>query len=106
MIPHIEELLHITPFSPFTVRTSHGREYIVPTPDHAAVNPKGAYVVVFSDNDSHAGIAGLHVAAVVNQTLPCWTLDVGRSLLRHQCSRVGASLENVFGGEPEGAGED
>ena len=68
MIPRIKELLHTTPFSPFTVRTSDGREYIVPTRDHAAVNPKGTYVVLFSDDDSHADVAGLHVAAVVKQT--------------------------------------
>jgi hypothetical protein len=68
MIPRIKELLHSTPFSPFTVRTSDGREYTVPTPDHAAVNPKGTYVVVFSDNDTHANVAGLHVAAVVEQS--------------------------------------
>jgi hypothetical protein len=45
------------------VRTSDGREYNVPTPDHAAVNPKGTFVVVFSDNDSHTDVAGLHIAA-------------------------------------------
>ena len=68
MIPRIKELLQTTPFSPFTVRTSDGREYPVPTRDHAAVNPKGTYVVLFSDDDSHADVAGLHVAAVVKQT--------------------------------------
>jgi hypothetical protein len=60
--------LHSTPFSPFTVRTSDGREYTVPTPDHAAVNPKWTYVVVFSDHDTHANVAGLHVADVVKQS--------------------------------------
>jgi hypothetical protein len=68
MIPRIKELLHSTPFSPFTVRTSDGREYAVPTPDHAAVNPKGTYVVVFSDNETHANVAGLDVSAVVEQS--------------------------------------
>ena len=68
MIPRIKDLLRTTPFSPFTVRTSDGREYTVPTPDHAAVNPKGTYVVVFSDNDTHANVAGLHVSAVVEQS--------------------------------------
>lgn len=68
MIPRIKELLHTTPFSPFTVRTSDGCEYTVPTPDHAVVNPKGTYVVVFSDEDSHVDVAGLHVAAIVKHT--------------------------------------
>jgi hypothetical protein len=65
MIPRIKKLLHGTPFSPFTVRTSDGREYSVPTPDHAAVNPKGTYVVLFSDKETHANVAELHVVAVV-----------------------------------------
>jgi hypothetical protein len=68
MIPRIKELLHSTPFSPFTVQTSNGREYTVPTPDHAAVNPKGTYVVLFSDHDTDANVAELHVAAVVEQS--------------------------------------
>jgi hypothetical protein len=67
MILRIKELLYSTPFSPFTVRMSDGREYTVPMPDHAAVNPKGTYVVLFPDHDTHANVAGLHVAAVVEQ---------------------------------------
>ena len=65
MIPRIRELLHSTPFVPFTIRTSDGREYIVPTPDHAAINPKGSRVFVFGDDESTAEVAALHVATVV-----------------------------------------
>ncbi len=65
MIPRIRELLHAAPFQPFAIRTSDGREYTVPTADHAAVNPKGSRVIVFSDNDSQVEVAGLHVAAVL-----------------------------------------
>ena len=65
MIPRIRELLHTTPFVPFTIRTSAGREYIVPTADHAAINPKGSRVIVFSDDDSQAEVAALHVATVI-----------------------------------------
>jgi hypothetical protein len=50
------------------VRTSDGREYKVPTPDHAAVNPKGTYVVVFSDSETHANISGLQVATLIERT--------------------------------------
>ena len=67
MIPRIRELLHHTPFYPFTVRTSDGREYSVPTPDHAAISPKGSYCIVFNDDESSTKIAGLHVAAIVEQ---------------------------------------
>ena len=65
MIPRIRELLHATPFLPFTIRTSGGREYIVPTPDHAAINPKGSRVIVFADDDSQAEVSALHLATIV-----------------------------------------
>ena len=65
MIPRIRELLHSTPFVPFTIRTSDGREYTVPTADHAAINPKGSRVIVFADDDNQAEVAALHVATVV-----------------------------------------
>jgi hypothetical protein len=65
MIPRIRELLHSTPFIPFTIRTSDGREYTVPTADHAAINPRGSRVIVFADDDSQAEVAALHVATVV-----------------------------------------
>ena len=67
MIPRIRELLHSTPFIPFTIRTSDGREYVVPTPDHAAVHPKGSYFFVFGDDESTTRIAALHVAALVER---------------------------------------
>ena len=67
MIPRIRELLHSTPFVPFIVRTSDGREYVVPTPDHAAVHPKGGYFFVFNDDESSTRIAALHVASLVEQ---------------------------------------
>lgn len=65
MIPRIRELLHATPFTPFSIRTSDGREYIVPTADHAAINPKGSRVIVFADDDSQAELAALRVATVL-----------------------------------------
>jgi hypothetical protein len=67
VIRRIRELLHSTPFQPFLVRTSDGREYSVPTSDHAAIHPRGSYVVIFSDRDSHTDVAGLHVASVVKK---------------------------------------
>ena len=65
MIPRIRELLHSTPFIPFTIRTSDGREYTVPTADHAAINPKGSRVIVFTDDDRQAEVAALDVTTVV-----------------------------------------
>ncbi|MEY2585657.1 MAG: hypothetical protein QOD80_1683 [Verrucomicrobiota bacterium] len=65
MIPRIRELLHASPFIPFTIRTSDGREYMVPTSDHAAITPKGSRVIVFADDESQAEVAALQVATVV-----------------------------------------
>jgi hypothetical protein len=65
MIPRIRELLHTVPFQAFTIRTSDGREYSVPTADHAAVHPRGTYLLVFGDDESTAKISALHVAALV-----------------------------------------
>ena len=65
MTPRIRELLHAAPFHPFTIRTSDGREYVVPTADDAAVHPKATYVFVFLDNGGTVEVAGLHVASVV-----------------------------------------
>jgi hypothetical protein len=65
MIPRIRELLHAAPFQPFTIRTSDGREYSVATRDHAAVHPRGTFVLVFGDDESTAKISALHVAALV-----------------------------------------
>src|SRR6266480_2043539 len=68
VIPRIRELLHSPPFQPFLVQTSDGREYSVSTSDDAAIHPPGSYVVIFSDDDSHTDVAGLHVASVVKKT--------------------------------------
>jgi hypothetical protein len=65
VIPRIRELLHAAPFEPFAVRTSDGRQYAVPTPDHAAVHPTAPRVIVFLDNGGQIDISGLHLAAVV-----------------------------------------
>jgi hypothetical protein len=58
VIPRIRELLHAAPFQPFTIRTSDGREYVVPTADHAAVHPNAARVFVFFDNGGTVEVAG------------------------------------------------
>jgi hypothetical protein len=65
MVPRIRELLHTAPFSPFSIRTSDGREYNVPTADHAAVNPRRTFVYVFGDDESTTRLSALHIAAVV-----------------------------------------
>lgn len=64
MIPRIRELLHAAPFQPFAIRTSDGREYQVPTSDHAAISPIGNRLVIFNDAGGQADLAGLNVASI------------------------------------------
>ena len=66
MTPRIREVLHSTPFVPFTIRPSDRREYIA-TVNHAAISPRGTRVIVFGDNDSQAEVEALHVATVVKK---------------------------------------
>ena len=49
MTGDIREHLQITPFVPFSVRTSDGREYPVPTIDRIYLPPSGGRVVIADD---------------------------------------------------------
>ena len=53
---------------PFSVITSDGNRYEVPTCDHADVNPRSTRVVIWFDDDSSVIIAGLHVTAIEKNT--------------------------------------
>ncbi|HTL54852.1 MAG TPA: hypothetical protein VL361_04200 [Candidatus Limnocylindrales bacterium] len=64
MISDIRSHLESAPFEPFTIVTSSGRRYLVPSADHASSNPQGTRVVVWFDNGSGVTIAGLHIAAI------------------------------------------
>lgn len=64
MIGDIREHLEAGPFEPFTIVTTSGRRYAVPSADHAGLNPRGTRVVVWFDDDASVTIAGLHVAAI------------------------------------------
>ncbi len=68
MIGDIRQHLGATPFEPFTIVTSSGRRYPVPSADHANSNPQGTRVVVWFDDDASVTIAGLHVAAIEKGT--------------------------------------
>jgi len=69
-IPRVRELLHAAAFEPFTIRTSDGHEYTVPTADHVAVHPTAPRVIVFLDNGGQIDIAALHLAAVMKNGQP------------------------------------
>jgi hypothetical protein len=50
MIADVRERLLAAPFVPFVIRTSNGREYSVPTADHAFITPCGNRIIVVADN--------------------------------------------------------
>lgn len=64
MIGDIRQHLEAAPFEPFTIVTSSGRRYPVPSADHAGLNPSASRVVVWFDDESSVTIAGLHVVAL------------------------------------------
>ena len=68
MIGDIRQHLGAVPFEPFTIVTSTGRRYAVPSADHANSNPQGTRIVVRFDDDASVTIAGLHVAAIEKGT--------------------------------------
>jgi hypothetical protein len=67
MIPDVRERLLAAPFVPFVIRTSDGREYSVPTADHAFITPRGNRVIVVADNGATAVLGPLHFNSVIDQ---------------------------------------
>ncbi len=51
MISDIRQFLAAQPFVPFSVHVADGREYHVPTSDHAHVYPSGGRVSIYTDDD-------------------------------------------------------
>jgi len=64
MIPQIRRLLHAVPFVPFKIRTSDGKEYVIPTVDHALASPDKPGVVVSDDDGLYTILSGLHIVSV------------------------------------------
>jgi hypothetical protein len=67
MIADVRERLLAVPFVPFVVRTSDGREYAVPTRDHAHISPRGNRVVIFLDTGPAVLLGPLHINGIVEQ---------------------------------------
>jgi hypothetical protein len=67
MIVDVRERLVAAPFLPFVIRTSDGREYSVPTADHAFITPRGNRVIVVADNGATAVLTPLHINSVIDQ---------------------------------------
>jgi hypothetical protein len=66
MIGDIRQHLAAAPFEPFTIVTSSGKRYAVPSADHASLNPTNTGVVVWLNDDASVTIAGLHIVALEN----------------------------------------
>jgi hypothetical protein len=67
MIDEIRKRLDRVPFIPFSVRTSGGHEYAVPTVDHAFITPRGNRVVVVDDDGATAVLGPLHINGIIEQ---------------------------------------
>jgi len=64
MMNDIRALLAARPFVPFVVHAADGREYKVPTAEHAFVSPRGTRVTIFSDDDTSHLLPGLLISGV------------------------------------------
>ena len=67
MIADVCERLLAAPFVPFVIRTADGREYSIPTADHAFITPRGNRVIVVADNGATAVLGPLHINSVIGQ---------------------------------------
>jgi hypothetical protein len=67
MMADVRDRLERVPFVPFSVRTSDGHEYSVPTIDHAFITPRGNRVIVVDDEGTTAVLGPLHINSVVQQ---------------------------------------
>lgn len=66
MTGDIRKHLQITPFIPFSVRTSDGREYPVPTTDHIYLPPSGGRVVISDNQGVVVVLPGLMITGLVH----------------------------------------
>lgn len=69
MIEQLRRLYDAAGFQPFTIVTSSGEQFEVPTRDHLAFNPQRTYVLVVFDDGTHTTLTGLHIIGVVEKTL-------------------------------------
>ena len=67
MIADVRERLVAVPLVPFVIRTSDGRQYSVPTADHAFVTVRGNRVIVIADDGATNVFGPLHINAIVDR---------------------------------------
>jgi hypothetical protein len=64
MIIDVRERLGARPFVPFTIHVADGREFRVPSPDHAHVWPSRARVSIYTDQGLECILPGLLIGGV------------------------------------------
>ncbi len=64
MIKDIRDRIVARPFQPFVIHTADGREYDVPSPEHAHVSPAGGRVSVWADDDTEYILPGLLISGL------------------------------------------
>ena len=69
MVGDIRKLLVARPFVPFTIVTTGGSRYSIPTPEHCGIDPQSSRIVVWFDDGSGVTVAGLHIASIEQETL-------------------------------------
>ena len=69
MVGDIRRLLAKRPFVPFTIVTTGGSRYRVPTSEHSSIDPQTSRVVVWLDDGSGIIIPGLHIASIEQEAV-------------------------------------
>jgi hypothetical protein len=67
MIEDVRHHLEAGPFEPFAIVTSSGHRYVVPSSDHAGINPRGNRIVIWFDDGGSVTLSALHITAVEKQ---------------------------------------
>jgi hypothetical protein len=76
MTDEVRRLLHASPFVPFFVKTSDGKQYRVRHPDYVAISPRGGRITVYADEETSTTLSALHIRAV--EPLPSRTRSRAR----------------------------
>ncbi len=64
MTEDIRDRLAAQPFQPFIVHTADGREYDVPTGDHAHVSPGGGRVSIWTNDETEYILPALVISGL------------------------------------------
>lgn len=64
MTADIRKLVHSVPFVPFTIHTTDGGHFRIPTGDHVAVPPKASRVFIFSDEEEYEIVSPLMISRI------------------------------------------